>query len=230
MTKKAFIAGTPYAAPYTLPETVNDIANWQTTLASRGFTSIITKKTAIETTRANLRTSLAAFVASLVSGDSAAIILLGHGGQITDTSGDEPDGIDECYVSSDLLPISDDEIGDLLKKAALGTKIDIVMDYCYAGAPDQPLMPGFARDYPKSITPAGLYRSWGACREGEVSYSARSGTKWYSLFSLYLCWALRAYPAKSAIDLMTLVSGYVTTAMPKQHPVMAGQYIDQVPF
>lgn len=226
--KTAFIAGAVYPPPYTLQETVNDVANWLATLTGRGFGQITVKNSAAATTRDALRTSLRNFVLSLVAGDSAAIILLGHGGQITDTSGDERDRIDECYVASDLLPISDDEIGALLASCPRLAKIDIVMDYCYAGTPDQPFAFG-ARMGAMPALPE-KWASFGSCNEAELSYSALSGGLWYSLFSLYLCWALRAYPSMSAVALMTLVRGYVQAAVPGQNPQLAGAYLDRIPF
>jgi hypothetical protein len=230
MAKKAFIVGAVYPPPYYLQETVNDVANWLATLTGRGFSQISVKNSAEATTRDALRISIRDFIQSLVAGDSAAIVLIGHGGRIADINGDEADGLDECYVSSDLLPISDDEIGDLLGDAPPGTAIDIVLEYCYAGAPDQPLMPGFSRDYPASDAPREFYRSWGAGMENELTYEVLSGGLWQSLFSLYLCWALRSYPLKNANEIIGIVGAYVTAAVPGQHPVLAGENTWQVPF
>jgi hypothetical protein len=226
--KKAFISGPVYSGDLYLRETVNDVTNWLATLTGRGFSQITVKNSPEATTRAALRTSLAAFVASLVDGDSAAIVLLGHGGQVTDTSGEERDGLDECYSSSDLLPISDDELGSLISSCPRNCKVDMIMDYCHAGTPDGPF--GFAsRLAAGRIFPA-QWAAWGACNEAELSYSALSSGLWYSLFSLYLCWALRTYPAMSCIDLMTLVRGYVQAAVPGQNPQMAGAYLNRIPF
>jgi hypothetical protein len=247
--KKALIIGPTYPAPYALDATPNNIANWNNTLNIRGFPLRTILRGA--QSRAQILAAMQAFVFGLASGDSAAIVLLGHGGRVADTSGDEADGYDEAFASSDLLPITDDWIGAVLASAASGSKIDIVTDMCYAGTstrekrPDgapqlDPAWPSEAIQFkpekrkPKAeraIVPASLnHRLWAACAEGELSYSGMSGGLAHSIFSLYLCWALRAYPTKTATEIMNIVAGYVTGYIPGQHPQLEGSNLQAVPF
>lgn len=67
----------------------------------------------------------------------------GHGSQVTDISGDEPDGWDETIVPHDtrdpqgkVFDIIDDEMNDLIDSLAQKTKnISLIFDCCHSGTP-----------------------------------------------------------------------------------------------
>ena len=238
--KRALIVGPSYPAPYTLAATANNIQNWTTTLQARGFG--LRTILAGQQSRGQIQAAIQGFVASLAPADAGALVLLGHGGRVTDTSGDEADGYDEAFASSDLQPITDDWLRGAVASCAT-PNLDIVADMCYAGtstrdlgdAPqlDPNVWPRKAVKFPprreaRDLVPAALnHRLWAACREGETAYTCVSGGLYHSIFSLYLCWALRTYPAKNASDLMNLVSGYISAY---QHPQLEGINFGAVPF
>jgi len=57
-----------------------------------------------------------------------------------------------------------------------------------------------------------------------------SGGLVQSLFSLYLCWALRAYPPKTATEIMNIVAPYVQAVVTGQVPQLEGINLTAVPF
>jgi hypothetical protein len=246
--KKALIIGPSYAGANALASTVNDIADWKATLPGRGFTSISSKSGNLA--RSVIQATIKTFIIGLKATDQAAIIMLGHGGRIVDTSGDESDGRDEAFAASDLLPISDDWIRAMLA-LPMTTKIDWVADVCYAGtstrAPRPPNSPpaidscifpqGDVEFEPvelisaiRAIPPITNHRLFAAGGEGEITYGVMSGGKARSIFSLGLCYWLRTYPAMNALDLMSAVSAYVTGYIPGQHPQLEGIALNGVPF
>lgn len=253
--KKALLIGIGpgYPDPYKIYSPPNDINNWKNTLKNkRGFTSISTLLES-SATRANILYYMTTFVNSLQSGDSGVILFCGHGSNIQDLNGDEPDGRDECFVSVDMRAVTDDEIGSILSLAVPNIKLDVVLDCCYAGTGTRSILikPEGAPKIdvntkpltfdgkikkssiktPKAIVPASLnHRLWAACAFSETSYEVLSGGLWQSCFSLYLCWALRVYPTKTATEIMNIVAGYVTGIIPGQHPQLEGINLNLVPF
>jgi len=201
--------GMAYPAPYQIPDPPNNLADFLRTLSARGFGSmqIIQEEQA---TRAAILAGMQSFVASLGSQDSGAFVFTGHGGRVVDANGDESDHLDECIASVDLLPISDDTIQSILARTA--RPVDVILDCCY---PDN-----------SDITK----RLWAAGKENQVDHAGMSGGVLRSVFSLYLCWALRAYPTKPASELMAIVAAYVTRAFPDQTPVLKGPDLSQIPF
>lgn len=57
----------------------------------------------------------------------------GHGVGITDMSGDETDGRDECIVGCDNIIIRDDTIHRLLRMMPPDAKATLIMDCCHSG-------------------------------------------------------------------------------------------------
>jgi hypothetical protein len=238
--KRALIVGPSYPAPYTLLATANNIQNWTVTLQARGFgmRTIL----AGQQSRGQIQAAIQGFIASLGPADSGALVLLGHGGRVADSSGDEADGYDEAFAASDIQPITDDWLRGAVASCAT-PNLDIVADMCYAGtstrevgdAPqlDPNIWPLKAVKFPprreaRDIVPAALnHRLWAACRESETAYTCMSGGLYHSIFSLYLCWALRTYPTKTAEQVLNLVSGYISAY---QHPQLEGINFGAVPF
>lgn len=253
--KRALIVGPTYPAPYQLAATVNNINNWNNTLKNyRGFNNRVILQGNLPASQ--IKNAIEALVASTIPGDSSVIVLLGHGGRMVDTSGDELDGYDECFAGSDLQPVCDDWLKATLANLPAGAKVDVMHDMCYAGTSTDILRSTKPDDAPKidpcirpianvpfrgprkarsssekAIIPgASNHRLWAACGPSEIAYTCLSGGLWHSLFSLYICWALRAYPAKNATELMNLVAGYVTQVAPGQHPQLEGSDLTAVPF
>jgi hypothetical protein len=83
-------------------------------------------------TRDKLTTEILNAASELKSGDIFLLTYSGHGGQVPDLAGDEPDDLDEtwCLFDGELL---DDELNLLLAKFAAGVRILVLSDSCHSG-------------------------------------------------------------------------------------------------
>lgn len=83
-------------------------------------------------TRAKVTAEILTAAKSLKTGDIFMLTYSGHGGQLPDLNGDEPDGQDEtwCLYDSELL---DDELYSLLGKFTKGVRILVFSDSCHSG-------------------------------------------------------------------------------------------------
>jgi hypothetical protein len=92
-------------------------------------TVLLTKKA----TRANVLKAVRQAARTLASGDLLFLTYSGHGGQIADVSGDEPDKKDEtwCLYDGELI---DDEVFNELTSFANGVRIIVLSDSCHSGS------------------------------------------------------------------------------------------------
>ena len=67
-----------------------------------------------------------------VTGDILLLTYSGHGGQVDDVSGDEPDSQDETWVLWDRM-LLDDELYAALGQFAAGVRIFVLSDSCHSG-------------------------------------------------------------------------------------------------
>ena len=107
-------------------------ANDMATIArSRGIkpTVLLTKKG----TRSAVLAGMRAAAKALKRGDLFFISYSGHGGQVPDTSGDEPDKLDEtwCLYDGQLI---DDELYFELSRFAAGVRVLVLSDSCHSGS------------------------------------------------------------------------------------------------
>jgi len=72
----------------------------------------------------------------LEAGDILFLTYSGHGGQVPDTNGDEPDQLDETWVLFDRQLV-DDELYDLWSQFAEDTRILVFSDSCHSGSVDR---------------------------------------------------------------------------------------------
>ncbi len=89
---------------------------------------LITKRA----TRTAVLAGLRAAAKALKSGDYFLLSFSGHGGQVKDTSGDEPDRKDETWCLWDGQFI-DDELYFELSRFAKGVRIVVLSDSCHSG-------------------------------------------------------------------------------------------------
>ena len=84
-------------------------------------------------TRAKTLSALRAAAAKLVRGDFFMLTYSGHGGQVPDVSGEEPDKLDEtwCLYDGQLI---DDEMYLELSRFATGVRIVVLSDSCHSGS------------------------------------------------------------------------------------------------
>jgi hypothetical protein len=99
-------------------------------------TVLLTRKA----TRANLLTGMRRAAKALQSGGLFVLSYSGHGGQVPDTNGDEPDRRDEtwCLFDGQLL---DDELYYELSRFAAGVRILVLSDSCHSGSVTREIAP-----------------------------------------------------------------------------------------
>lgn len=135
--KKALLIGINYEnTNFQLNGCINDISLIETYLKTKGFsdTTLITDKTEIKPTKANILSSIEKFLTSAKDDDILYFHYSGHGSIIKDNNGDENDGFDETIVSKDLILITDDELISLIKqKLNKKTTLFAVFDSCHSG-------------------------------------------------------------------------------------------------
>lgn len=105
----------------------------------------ITTLTDTNATKANIMARLKAMVAEAKAGKLNHIVFSfsSHGTQATDTSGDEPDGMDEAFVPYDIAQkgndwdpariINDDEFHDLFDQLPESCTLEAYLDTCHSG-------------------------------------------------------------------------------------------------
>lgn len=91
--------------------------------------SLITKKA----TSAAVLAAMASAAKKLKAGDLFVISYSGHGGQMPDTNGDEPDKKDETWVLYDRQ-VLDDELYQQWATFAAGVRIVVLSDSCHSGS------------------------------------------------------------------------------------------------
>lgn len=113
----------------------NDLAAVAT---QAGFkpTVLLTKKG----TRANVLAGIRKAAGTLKSGDIFLLTYSGHGGQVTDVTGDEPDKKDEtwCLYDGQLI---DDELYWELSKFKAGVRVLVFSDSCHSGTVTREALP-----------------------------------------------------------------------------------------
>ena len=105
---------------------------------SRGIkpTVLLTKKA----TRAGMLAGMRSAAKALKSGDLFLLTYSGHGGQVPDANGDEPDKKDEtwCLYDGQLI---DDELYFELSRFAAGVRVLVLSDSCHSGSVTRDLAP-----------------------------------------------------------------------------------------
>ena len=99
-------------------------------------TVLLTRKA----TRAKVLAAIRAAARSLKPGDLFFLTFSGHGGQVRDANGDEPDRKDEtwCLYDGQLI---DDELYFELSRFAAGVRILVLSDSCHSGSVTRELPP-----------------------------------------------------------------------------------------
>ena len=127
-------------------------------------TILLTKKA----TRANVLSGMRDAAKELKAGDFFLLTYSGHGGQVPDVSGDEPDKQDEtwCLYDGQLI---DDELYFELSRLAAGVRILVLSDSCHSGTVTRAGPPPFATTHqrPKLMPPAVAMRTY---REHQAFY------------------------------------------------------------
>lgn len=142
----------------------------------------------------------------------------GHGTQVYDASGDEPDKLDEAIVPSDTMDqnglITDDVLATYIRKVPAGTSFSFISDSCHSGTVNRNLVLGYRKHkfmrvpgtakpkhYVKpvrklgrvlNVVPMNLLLS--GCRDDQTSADAEFGGKANGALTYFLLASLRANP------------------------------------
>lgn len=116
-----------------------------------------------QATRSGLAEALGTAAKALRKGDLFVLSFSGHGGQVPDTSRDEPDGQDEtwCLFDGQLL---DDELYAALASFAAGVRVLVISDSCHSGTVVRAAAPltADARQRPRHLPPEVARRTYAA--------------------------------------------------------------------
>lgn len=133
MKKSALLVGINYPGTENqLNGCVNDVNATAAVLEAKGYVTKVLRDA--EATRYNILSDLYSLILS--DADVLYFHYSGHGSYITDVSGDEADGKDECLVPVDYDTagmIIDDELRGLLCSLPESKKMTIVLDCCHSG-------------------------------------------------------------------------------------------------
>jgi uncharacterized caspase-like protein len=165
-----------------------DVAEMATLAHRRGFDGVIALTNAL-VTRETMHGVYRDVCERLEAGDLLLLYYSGHGGQVADDSGDEPDDLDEtlCWWDGEL---SDDEIAENLSLIPAGVRVLYVTDSCHAGSNFRGRMKderSRMKDDPSSLIlhPLSLQRAaagmrasllhFGGCADDRYSYGEATG-------------------------------------------------------
>jgi len=139
----------------------NDARAMQAIADARGFTSRLLL--GADATCSNLLAAMERAAAELAAGDLLLLTYSGHGAQLPDRDGDEPDQRDEAWCLHDRILI-DDELHHQLCTFAAGVRVLVVSDSCFSGS--------VTRDDRTKPTTARVRRR-GALRNGSTAAAGR---------------------------------------------------------
>lgn len=157
MAKKAFLVGVNrYRMPGAdLRGCVNDVKNLQGVLTKYyGFAAKDMKAiTDFDATTKAMKAGVRALLKGAKKGDVLLFHYSGHGANVQDTNGDEPDRRDEILCPTDLdwhKPLLDDWLRKTFDRVPQGVNLTVIMDCCHSGSntravlpPDAPIIPRF---------------------------------------------------------------------------------------
>ena len=135
---------------------INDARDMNQIATGMGYTATVltdSQATAAEVTRV-----IGQAARELASGDICLVTYSGHGGQMNDVTGDEPDGKDETWVLWDRQ-LLDDELYGLWSNFAADVRIFVLSDSCHSGTVARVLL--FQRAFRSSDFAARYHRNPG---------------------------------------------------------------------
>lgn len=145
MKRKALLVGINDYAPAgaggpDLRGCVNDVRDMANTLSALGIVPAVPASMRILTdaraTKAAIMNGLGWLIAGAARGDVLIFHYSGHGSQVVDTSGDEPDGRDETICPHDFASagmILDDDFRRVFAAVPDGVNLDVILDSCHSG-------------------------------------------------------------------------------------------------
>lgn len=152
MARKAVLVGINDYAPVgaggpDLRGCVNDVRDMANTLSAMGIVPAVPASMRILTdaraTRGAILESFRWLVGGAKRGDVLVFHYSGHGSQMVDTSGEEPDQRDETICPHDYATagmIKDDDLRAMLVALPAGVNLDIILDSCHSGTATRDLL------------------------------------------------------------------------------------------
>lgn len=224
MSKRALLVGlNRYPDPInSLRGCLNDVAQIRQLITSRldfAQRDIVTLTDSHATTR-SIVSQLGGLVDDASPGDVLLFHYSGHGSQVDDQNGDEPDRLDEIICPYDLDwndPFTDDDLYDIVKGLPAGVNFTVVLDCCHSGTGLRAGRPGREGQagtdpaaerflapprLPRSPLQLRMLRRFGAnavargailiaaCRSDQVAADAFIDRDYHGAFTYYLCQAL----------------------------------------
>lgn len=113
---------------------VNDAQDWRAALLRYGFDCQLLLNA--DASGAGIRSALTALTQRAGKGDVVVITFSGHGSFVSDTDGDEADGLDECWCPHDVIangPITDDEMHAIFSTREKDVRWIVISDSCHSG-------------------------------------------------------------------------------------------------
>ncbi len=132
-----------YGEPGTLAGCENDARDMVKLAKSRKFSPVVPPLMTKKATAAAVIGAIRAAAKKLKSGDTFFITYSGHGSQVPDVNGDEPDKMDETWCLYDRMLV-DDELAMLWAGFKAGVRIIMLSDSCHSGSVSRGKGPGAA--------------------------------------------------------------------------------------
>jgi metacaspase-1 len=158
MAKKALLIGiNRYKIPGAdLRGCVNDVENMKGVLTQMyGFASKdVTVMTDFAATTKAMKAAISKLVRDARSGDVVLLHYSGHGANVIDVNGDEPDRRDEILCPTDLdwhKPLLDDWLRTTFNRLRSGVSLTVIMDCCHSGSNTRVLLPPDAPSIPRFL-------------------------------------------------------------------------------
>lgn len=230
----------PYVTGGNLRGCINDLYDYQATLAAKGF-SCITLSDGM-TTAGRIRAELNILIGNAKPGDHLVVAGSSHGSYATDQNGDEIDRKDELTCTYDFPRdyIRDDELRAIFVRLPANVTLDVFFDRCYSGtstrlAPQSHKIPVLGNRYlpftgkPRKVAEKAIEVStmkenlFAACGEGQTSAEVSVNGIPRGLFSYYVCKALRGYPSYTRDQIMNYCRTKVSAVVPGQTPQLECQ-------
>lgn len=129
---------------------VNDVRNIEPALKKYyGFKAAnISVLTDYDATKSKIEKGIRDLIRGSKAGDVLYLHYSGHGSNVEDTSGDEPDRRDEIMCPTDLnwkKPLTDDWLRTQFDKVKPGVNLTVVMDCCHSGTITRQIQPPDAK-------------------------------------------------------------------------------------
>ncbi len=185
---------------------VNDVLDYQATLAAKGFSyAVLTDNMA---TKANIIANLNSMINAAHANDALVFAYSGHGSQVRDTNADEADGLDEVLCPVDFFNgqyISDDDLRGIFSRLPANVSCDVFLDSCHSGTATRDVSGAIRYKFIPSglkatkirkkavvLVPTLNHCLAAGCRDNQTSAEVSIGGKPRGAFSYYILKAIRA--------------------------------------